>query len=690
MTVNTTSITSGPYTGNGVTTSFPYTFKAFTDANVIVYQTVGGIQYTRTLGTHYSVTGTGVDGGGNVVMVTAPASGDEIYIRSNYSAEQLTDFDSQGGFYPDTHEDAFDKQTMLIQQLQDVQNRTLRISNSNSNTSLPPIELSPGQFVQVNATADGFQMADTPSYQTSDVAVVNTIADLAVTAAPVAGMVVDIKQHTSGGLGGGRFQDKVGTITNDGGTLINNSVTAGRHWKRIDTETLSIDDFGANPSSTTQTDAALTLIMASTHKYFYVPAALYTTTKEFFNLTKTFYGPGQITTASDSLPGNFTYVATKPVFPTGGGLPYDFQGDISKMNGKYYVLGSGVRTSLTDNYFQSQTTPNFTVFDNRAGNSGTLALTLNAPAAGTTVFQFSSTTGFFVGQVIGINDSNDNITDIRTVTEVSAGYVTVGAALSNSYPIGTRVTESKRTMCPADRIDVFHRGGGDAYAWLARVEVSKAPIASQSHIFFTSTGGIIGGDLNAGANGVFLTGSEIQHNDNGFDIGAVGSILNFNRSNATGARGAFWAGVLLKSEGTQPMNSGFAVGGKFNTGLDTVKADFGPTGIAVSLAADQKIGFDSSATDMAGYSVVGNVMATTYMQKKSSLSRMENYYEGTLSFVWNAAKLATTGYIEAGTHISVPLNGRVYLNGFGSTTYITYNGTNIQVVKAGGAPVNLA
>jgi len=46
MTVNTTSITSGPYTGNGVTTSFPYTFKAFTDANVIVYQTVGTVQST--------------------------------------------------------------------------------------------------------------------------------------------------------------------------------------------------------------------------------------------------------------------------------------------------------------------------------------------------------------------------------------------------------------------------------------------------------------------------------------------------------------------------------------------------------------------------------------------------------------------------------------------------------------------
>jgi len=239
MTVNTTSITSGPYTGNGVTTSFPYTFKAFTDANVIVYHTVDTVQSTLTLGTHYSVTGTGVDGGGNVVMTTAPASGDEIYIRSNYSAEQLTDFDSQGGFYPDTHEDAFDKQTMLIQQLEDVQGRGLRLPLSDSSGVMPELSPDPLKLLRWNAAGDAVENVDItlidPDAVATDILVytVETFAALATTPATTAGMVVCIKQHTSGGIGGGHFQDTSGTITNDGGTLINNTITAGRHWKRI-------------------------------------------------------------------------------------------------------------------------------------------------------------------------------------------------------------------------------------------------------------------------------------------------------------------------------------------------------------------------------------------------------------------------------------------------------------------------
>lgn len=74
--------------------------------------------------------------------------------------------------------------------------------------------------------------------------VVETFADLATTPATTAGMIVYIKQHTSGGVGGGYFQDTAGTITNDGGTLINNSATAGRHWKAINYANITPEMFG--------------------------------------------------------------------------------------------------------------------------------------------------------------------------------------------------------------------------------------------------------------------------------------------------------------------------------------------------------------------------------------------------------------------------------------------------------------
>lgn len=93
--------------------------------------------------------------------------------------------------------------------------------------------------------------------------IIETFSALATTAAPTAGMVVYIKQHTSGGLGGGFFQDTAGTITNNGGTLINNTITSGRHWKRINYNGLTIAMFGAVLDGTTADDTAWDLAIAA-------------------------------------------------------------------------------------------------------------------------------------------------------------------------------------------------------------------------------------------------------------------------------------------------------------------------------------------------------------------------------------------------------------------------------------------
>lgn len=125
MTVNTTNITSGPYAGNGVTTQFSYTFRIETKNQLLVYETAqDGSVTALAVDTDYTVSGIGDDNGG-IVTRTAGAlpTGYTWYIRSNYQQIQATDFDSQGGFFPDVHEAALDKLTFLIQQLDDVQNR---------------------------------------------------------------------------------------------------------------------------------------------------------------------------------------------------------------------------------------------------------------------------------------------------------------------------------------------------------------------------------------------------------------------------------------------------------------------------------------------------------------------------------------------------------------------------------------
>jgi len=67
MTVNTTSITSGPYTGNNVTTSFSYNFKLQTKNDVEVYETnLSGNRTLLTVDTHYTVNNIGQATGGTI------------------------------------------------------------------------------------------------------------------------------------------------------------------------------------------------------------------------------------------------------------------------------------------------------------------------------------------------------------------------------------------------------------------------------------------------------------------------------------------------------------------------------------------------------------------------------------------------------------------------------------------------
>lgn len=116
MTVST-EVDHNDYTGNGVTTSFPYTFRIFqkTDLMVQVVDLSENIT-VLTLDTDYSVTGAGTYSGGSVVLSSPLANGWQISVSRSLPVTQDTDLRNQGKFFAEVHEDAFDKLTMLIQQ----------------------------------------------------------------------------------------------------------------------------------------------------------------------------------------------------------------------------------------------------------------------------------------------------------------------------------------------------------------------------------------------------------------------------------------------------------------------------------------------------------------------------------------------------------------------------------------------
>ncbi|MDM7332614.1 hypothetical protein QT520_24765, partial [Klebsiella pneumoniae] len=116
MTVST-EVDHNDYTGNGVTTSFPYTFRIFKKSDLTVQVADLNENITvLTLDTDYSVTGEGTYSGGNVVLMSPLANGWQISISRDLPVTQETDLRNQGKFFAEVHEDAFDKLTMLIQQ----------------------------------------------------------------------------------------------------------------------------------------------------------------------------------------------------------------------------------------------------------------------------------------------------------------------------------------------------------------------------------------------------------------------------------------------------------------------------------------------------------------------------------------------------------------------------------------------
>lgn len=127
MTVATTT-NKAIGTGNGVTTSFPFTFGTLPSGDLVVTLIdLDGNEIEQDEIADYTVTGKGEEDGGAVVFVAPPTSGYTVLIQRILPYVQPTDYKNQGSFYPRTHERSFDRATMLAQQLAESDGRTIKI-----------------------------------------------------------------------------------------------------------------------------------------------------------------------------------------------------------------------------------------------------------------------------------------------------------------------------------------------------------------------------------------------------------------------------------------------------------------------------------------------------------------------------------------------------------------------------------
>ena len=124
------------YNGNGSQTVFAYGFKIFDedDLTVIIRNASGG-ETTQSITTNYTVSGVGNASGGNVTMVSAPASTETITIIREQPLTQGLDLVPNDPFPATLVEDTLDKLTFMVHQHEETLNRSIKGSKTTTITN---------------------------------------------------------------------------------------------------------------------------------------------------------------------------------------------------------------------------------------------------------------------------------------------------------------------------------------------------------------------------------------------------------------------------------------------------------------------------------------------------------------------------------------------------------------------------
>jgi hypothetical protein len=160
MSITSTTRKAGPFIGNGAQTVFPFAYKVFTAADVLVAEAViaTGVEVIKTLTTHYTVSlnvDQEVSPGGSVTMLVAPPTGNTLTLGSQVAETQGVAVTNNGGWYPEILNGALDKATILIQQLKEKLGRALVFPISAAgNNELPVSGVRAGKYLAFDASGN--------------------------------------------------------------------------------------------------------------------------------------------------------------------------------------------------------------------------------------------------------------------------------------------------------------------------------------------------------------------------------------------------------------------------------------------------------------------------------------------------------------------------------------------------------
>lgn len=164
MTVPNTNTRNGPYYPNGVTSAFPFTFRALAKDDVQVIRIAADGTAVVLSNALFDVTLT--DNGGSAVFASAPLAGDPLYVQLDPAFSQDISFENEGAFLPEVITEALDRSAQRSLWLRDLLSRALVLPVGEAGATLVRAALrTGGKVLGFNASTGALEVQSGSSFK---------------------------------------------------------------------------------------------------------------------------------------------------------------------------------------------------------------------------------------------------------------------------------------------------------------------------------------------------------------------------------------------------------------------------------------------------------------------------------------------------------------------------------------------
>ena len=234
-------------------------------------------------------------------------------------------------------------------------------------------------------------------------------------------------------------------------------------------------------------------------------------------------------------------------------------------------------------------------------------------------------------QLFNSRSASQNVTGAATLGQPATGYqwnfnaATDFSTITSTSGWNQSLSTNDGRTALANYVGIMQNlGNGDAGIYYGNCHVFGTGNPGATHWLAEPACIILNGDLATTLAHSYLNQFEFNLNDNGNDVAAIADVENFHRTVNTHGFGEVWMGDRWQSVGSKAIDVGWSAQGLVNVGVDTVQAtgdaawNSGNT-VALNMAANQRIEFNSTATPLNGISYYGNNLGNSYDVYASSI-----------------------------------------------------------------------